>query len=165
MERPNAYQLSRKLGKALSTQDLKIAVAESCTGGGLAYAITSVAGSSLWFDRGVVTYSNEAKMELLGVSEQTILTYGEVSVETAKEMAAGILNISSADMSLSITGIAGPAGGSDKKPVGTVCFGLAWRGDVIKTEKKQFYSGRKHVRDCSVGFVLEWALSEVAARF
>lgn len=161
MKRPNTYQLSRKLGKRLFEKGWKVAVAESCTGGGLACAITSVAGSAQWFGRGVVTYSNLAKMEMLGVSEETLRNHGSVSVETAREMAVGVLEKSYADISLSITGIAGPTGGTEEKPVGTVCFGLALRVGGIKAVRHQFYSGRKHVRDCAVGFALQLMLEAV----
>lgn len=105
-------------------QALLIATAESCTGGWAAQVITHTAGSSAWFDRGFVTYANEAKVEMLGVRQETLENHGAVSLETAGEMAAGALKNSKAMISLAITGIAGPAGGSPDKPVGTVCF--AW---------------------------------------
>ncbi len=158
MKKPNIYELSRKLGKCLLDRGWRIAVAESCTGGGLAYAITSVAGSSEWFDRGMVTYTNQAKMELLDVKSETLQRFGAVSIETASEMAEGVLKHSDANISLSITGIAGPDGGTDEKPVGTVCFGLAIKQGSVDTRREQFFSGRTHIRDCSIGYALSWLL-------
>lgn len=158
MMRFNPYHLSRELGYCLLERGWRISVAESCTGGGLAYMLTSVAGASNWFDRGFVTYCDAAKVDLLGVSWNTIRHYGEVSIETAREMAAGVLNRSLANISLSITGIAGPTGSVSGKPVGTVCFGLGVRDNYIVTRKELFDSGRKHVRDCSIGYALTWLL-------
>lgn len=106
----------------------RLVTAESCTGGGLAYQLTSVPGSSRWFERGFVTYSNEAKQELLGVSSVTLARFGAVSKEVALEMAEGALCHSHANLALAITGVAGPDGGSPEKPVGTVWFGVASRG-------------------------------------
>jgi len=124
MENSTDYVL-QNLSEILIDKKWKIVVAESCTGGGVAKAMTSLPGSSAWFDRGFVTYSNESKMELLNVSVSTLELYGAVSIETANEMAEGALNNSHAQVSLSVTGIAGPDGGTKDKPVGTVCF--AWR--------------------------------------
>lgn len=124
MEDSTDYVL-QNLSEILINKKWKIVVAESCTGGGIAKAMTSLPGSSAWFDRGFVTYSNESKMELLNVSVSTLELYGAVSIETANEMAQGALNNSHAQVSLSVTGIAGPDGGTKDKPVGTVCF--AWR--------------------------------------
>ncbi len=104
---------------------LKIATAESCTGGMIAAALTDIAGSSDVFDRGFVTYSNDAKIEMLGVSPDTLDMHGAVSSQTAKEMATGAITSSNADISVSVTGIAGPGGGSEQKPVGLVWFGIA----------------------------------------
>lgn len=158
------YMLSKRLGKYLLDHNLKVAVAESCTGGGLAYAITAVAGSSHWLDRGVVTYSNKAKIELLDVSPDTIYNYGEVSEQTAQEMASGVLANSHADVGISITGVAGPTGGTVEKPVGTVCFGLAFRDGVVESRRKVFDSGRKNVRDCSIYFALGWLIQVIENR-
>ena len=127
------YALAIELGRASSVRELKIATAESCTGGLVAGAITAVAGSSAWFDRGFVTYSNEAKIEQLGVSQETIAAHGAVSAQTAAEMAAGARRASGAAWAVAVTGVAGPGGGTTDKPVGTVCFG--WAGPKgVETE-------------------------------
>lgn len=122
---------ARKMG-------LKIATAESCTGGMIAVALTDIAGSSDVFDRGFVTYSNEAKQQMLGVSAQTLKDHGAVSLETAAEMATGALAHSDADIAVSVTGIAGPGGGSKDKPVGLVCFGIAASAGRTTSEKVEF---------------------------
>ena len=116
--------LSERIAAACRDQPLLIATAESCTGGWAAQVVTQTAGSSGWFDRGFVTYSNQAKVDMLGIRPETLEKFGAVSLETAGEMASGALNHSNAMISLAITGIAGPGGGSPDKPVGTVCF--AW---------------------------------------
>jgi len=123
---PSLASLARRVGSRLKRRRLKLATAESCTGGWIAQAVTSVAGSSEWFERGFVTYSNEAKKEMLGVRAATLSRHGAVSEETAREMAAGALKRSEAHVALAVTGIAGPGGGTRKKPVGMVCF--AWSG-------------------------------------
>lgn len=158
MMRVNPYEISKTLGLSLLQRGLKLAVAESCTGGSLSEVITSVAGSSQWFECGIVTYSNEAKMKLLNVSPETLRYFGEVSHETAIEMARGVLNQCEVDVSLSVTGVAGPTGGTEAKPVGTVCFGMAFRDGTIAWRQKLFDSGRKHVRDSAVNFALAWLL-------
>ena len=127
-----------------------IATAESCTGGWAAQVITHTAGSSAWFERGFVTYSNEAKMEMLGVRPETLELFGAVSQETAAEMAAGALKNSNALISMAITGIAGPAGGSPGKPVGTVCFGWCRAGGTAETETAVFAGDREAVRRLAV---------------
>ena len=135
-----------------------LATVESCTGGGIAYAITQIAGSSAWFDRGFVTYTNLAKQQLVGVDVELINKYGAVSEAVAAAMAQGGLEKSTATICLSVTGIAGPGGGSAGKPVGTVCFGRAEAGSVITTT--QHYSGdREAVRNESILFSLgDWLL-------
>ena len=155
------YSLSQAVGYALAERQLKLALAESCTGGGLSEEITAVAGSSAWFDRGFVTYSNRAKQEQLEVDEKTLIEHGAVSLETAKEMALGVLKHSAADYALSITGIAGPIGGTPEKPVGTVWFGLASRNDVVLAREAFFTGGRKNVRSLSIEFALKWLLEEL----
>jgi nicotinamide-nucleotide amidase len=120
------YRLAEAVGRALSARGYKLVTAESCTGGWLAQAITAVPGSSAWFERGFVVYSNASKCEVLGVRAETLARFGAVSTETAAEMAEGALQASHADVSVAITGIAGPAGGTPERPAGTVC--LAWRG-------------------------------------
>lgn len=118
-----------------------VVTAESCTGGLVAGALTEIAGSSDVVERGFVTYSNAAKMELLAVPEATLLRSGAVSGETARAMAEGALAASRADVALSVTGIAGPGGGSAEKPVGLVWFGLARRGDDVARSDRQIFSG------------------------
>lgn len=130
------YRLAEALGRALSARGHKLVTAESCTGGWLAQAITDVPGSSEWFERGFVVYSNASKCELLGVRAETLARFGAVSVETALEMAQGALHASHAEVSVAITGIAGPSGGDAEKPVGTVC--LAWQGDLIPPHTRAF---------------------------
>ena len=126
-----------------------LVTAESCTGGWAAQVATSVAGSSKWFERGFVTYSNAAKQELLGVRKSTLKKYGAVSEETAREMALGALERSRGTIALAITGVAGPGGGSAAKPVGTVC--LAWaRAGKVSSETRRFRGGRENVRRQSV---------------
>lgn len=138
--------LAIELGAALKARGFTLALAESCTGGMVAQAVTSVAGSSAWFDRGFVTYSNQAKIEMLGVSSNTIEIYGAVSEQTAKEMALGALKNSQAHVSGSITGIAGPDGGSAEKPVGTVCFAWTDVNEATSTITKHFEGSREEIR-------------------
>lgn len=123
-----SIRLAKLVGKALKSRGMMLTTAESCTGGGIAQAVTGISGSSGWFDRGFVTYSNAAKEEMLGVSPETIKTYGAVSEQTVREMAAGALQFSHAQVALSVSGIAGPTGGTPEKPVGTVWFAWASEG-------------------------------------
>jgi len=136
----------------------KIAVAESCTGGWVAKVLTDLAGSSEWFERGFVTYSNQAKGEMLSVSETTLNTFGAVSQETVGEMALGTLNNSHADFSLSVSGIAGPGGGSEDKPVGLVWFAWAKNENkkpvIVASENQIFKGDREAVRQQSVGYAI-----------
>lgn len=134
------------LGRALKQQREVLALAESCTGGMAACAITYTAGSSAWFDRGFVTYSNLSKVEMLGVSVETLDTLGAVSEQTAQEMALGALQFSQATIAGSITGIAGPSGGSRQKPVGTICFAWAHRDGRLKRSTQQFRGDRAQIR-------------------
>ncbi len=143
-------KLSTQLGLALKEKNFTLALAESCSGGLASAAITDVAGSSAWFDRGFVTYTNEAKQSMLDVSEKTLIEYGAVSEETAKEMAIGALNYSLADIAGSITGIAGPTGGSIDKPIGTVCFAFANKSGRVITTTKLFTGNRQQIRHQSV---------------
>lgn len=136
-----------------------IATAESCTGGMVAAAITEVPGSSAILDRGVVTYSNLAKIELLGVRDETLAAHGAVSEEVAREMAEGLLARSPATLTVSVTGIAGP-GGSEVKPEGRVCFGLARRGRPTRTETVDFGAlGRAGVRGAARDHALDLLLA------
>jgi nicotinamide-nucleotide amidase len=151
--------LSERVGAVLSERSLTLATAESCTGGWVAQVITHTAGSSAWFERGFVTYANEAKVEMLGVAPETLAIHGAVSEQTAAEMAVGALSRSRALISLAITGIAGPAGGSPGKPVGTVCFGWCSRGDEAQTERRQFLGNREEIRRQAVVYVLTGLLA------
>ena len=138
--------LSQAVGAALLEQKLTLACAESCTGGWVAMLVTASAGSSAWFDRGFVTYSNKSKEEMLGVSPRTLASFGAVSEETAREMARGALARSEAGISLAVSGIAGPGGGSAGKPVGTVCFAWCRRGEPAESETQHFDGDRETVR-------------------
>lgn len=150
---------------ALGQQKHCLAVAESCTGGGLAAALTSLAGSSAWFERGFVTYSNEAKQELLGVPATTIERHGAVSEATARAMAGGALAHSRANWAVAITGIAGPTGGSVDKPVGTVCFAWAYgKADEVggcEAMTVRFDGDRTEVRASAVRYALAGLLDRV----
>lgn len=154
--------LARRLGAQAAAAGVLIAVAESCTGGWLAKAITDIPGSSAWFDRGFVTYSNDAKRELLGVREATLARWGAVSEATAAEMAAGALAHSHAGLAVAVTGIAGPGGAVPGKPVGTVCFGFARRGMAPQTETLHFTGDRRAVRLQSVRHALEGLMERLA---
>jgi len=138
-----------------------LATAESCTGGWVAQAVTSVAGSSAWFERGFVTYSNAAKQEMLGVKGNTLRKYGAVSEETAREMAKGALKRSRASIAVAVTGVAGPTGGSVSKPVGMVCFAVATSRAVF-SETRRFKGNRASVRRQSVVHALKGVLALVA---
>ena len=143
-------KLAKVLGATLKARGFMLALAESCTGGMVAQAVTSVAGSSAWFDRGFVTYSNQAKIDMLGVSAETLEKFGAVSERTAAEMALGCLKASAlkhsqAHIAGSITGIAGPDGGTADKPVGTVCFGIAQAKQCI-TITQHFTGNREAIR-------------------
>lgn len=143
-------ELARALGSALAQRGMRLATAESCTGGRIAGAVTDIAGSSGWFDRGFVTYSNEAKCEMLGVAATTISAHGAVSEQTAREMAEGALRHSLADVSIAVTGIAGPGGATLTKAVGTVCFAWARRNRPTRSETLVFSGDREAVRAQSV---------------
>ena len=146
--------LAQALGRVALARGIRIAAAESCTGGLVAGAITAVAGSSDWFECGYVTYSNAAKSRDLGVSTATLEKFGAVSEPAASEMAAGARRTSGADWTVAVTGIAGPAGGSPEKPVGTVCF--AWSGPRRTDSLHQRLSGdRAAIRRESVGIALQ----------
>lgn len=135
-----------------------LATAESCTGGWAAQALTSISGSSEWFERGFVTYSNAAKEEMLGVAPGTLERHGAVSEQTAREMASGALARSRADIALAITGVAGPTGGTPDKPVGMVCFAWARKGAPIACSTRQFRGDRDTVRRQSVIAALQGVL-------
>lgn len=142
--------------QACTTHDIMLATAESCTGGMIASMLTDIEGCSAVFDRGFVTYSNEAKIEMLGVSKETLDAHGAVSRETALEMASGALARSHAGIAISVTGIAGPGGGSPEKPVGLVWFGLARKDVEPLTEKHVFEDrGRDHIRRETTRYALQ----------
>lgn len=145
-----AIEAATDLLERLRARGLRLATAESCTGGLIAAALTHVAGSSDVLDRGFVTYSNDAKSELLGVPAELIVACGAVSEPVARRMAQGALERSSADIAVSVTGVAGPGGGSAEKPVGTVWFGLARRGGTERTERLVFDGDRGAVRLATV---------------
>ncbi|GAK84625.1 C-terminal domain of CinA type S [Vibrio ponticus] len=147
--------LSIELGKLLQQHQQVLATAESCTGGGVSAAVTDIAGSSAWFDRAFVTYSNEAKMAMLEVQANTLDTHGAVSEPTVVEMVQGALKNSNATIAVSISGIAGPGGGSDEKPVGTVCFGFADQEGWLKVNTEHFSGDRAEVRSQAVEFALK----------
>ncbi|MCK5817895.1 MAG: CinA family protein [Psychromonas sp.] len=147
MHSNNSIQKSAELlGKKLLKAGLIVSTAESCTGGGVAYAITEISGSSQWFDRGFVTYSNESKVEMLGVKNKTLETSGAVSQNIVIEMARGAVKNSKADIAVAISGIAGPNGGSDDKPVGTVCISWYSAHKKGKTATYIFVGGRNAIR-------------------
>ena len=153
-------QQLQTLTNNLSTQNLKVTCAESCTGGLLAANLTRLPGSSAWFDMGFVTYSNEAKQQMLNVNPTTLAHYGAVSEEVVREMALGALIASKADYALSISGIAGPDGGSDEKPVGLVWFGVASK-KRIWAEFKVFNGDRDQVRAQAVQHAIQLLLSKL----
>ena len=158
------YELSNNLGDSLKEQGKTITCAESCTGGWIAKVITDVAGSSAYFQRGFVTYSNEAKHDMLGVSKTSIDKYGAVSEQVVIEMAKRALAIANADFAVSVSGIAGPAGGTDLKPVGTVWFGFASKSpaiDRIITRCCLFKGERIQIRHQAVIFLLTTLLKEI----
>lgn len=158
----NLYELATQVGIALRTRTRTLAIAESCTGGWIAKVITDVSGSSGWFDRGFVTYSNAAKMDLLGVQEATIARHGAVSAEVVAEMAAGALARSPADIAVAVSGIAGPEGGSPDKPVGTVYLAWALRDGPVQTESRHFQGNRDEVRLEAVATALQGVLDVFA---
>jgi nicotinamide-nucleotide amidase len=153
-------ELAQRVGEALKARGEKLATAESCTGGWVSMALTAVAGSSDWFERGYVTYSNAAKREELEVADDTLRRHGAVSEETAREMAAGAQRKAGAQAALAITGIAGPTGGSAAKPVGTVCFAWA-HGGKISSETRRFEGDRESVRRQSVQHALRGLLQRL----
>jgi nicotinamide-nucleotide amidase len=155
----SSIALAAVLGRLLKAKGEKLVTAESCTGGGIAEAVTAIAGSSEWFDRGFITYSNEAKMEMLKVSAATLKQHGAVSEETAREMALGALAASPGTLSVSVTGVAGPGGGSPLKPVGMVCFAWARSGEAMARSGTRRFSGdRLSVREQSVIHALKGAI-------
>lgn len=155
------HSLVEELTLLLLDENMMLATAESCTGGLIAAAITDRAGSSAVFDRGFITYTNESKSELIGVKKETLDQYGAVSENTAKEMAEGALKNSRAHIAVSVTGIAGPSGGTDKKPVGLVYIGIATK-DGVTAHKNNFDGDRTSIRQATVEKALELLIEKLA---
>ncbi|MGD8939979.1 MAG: nicotinamide-nucleotide amidase [Gammaproteobacteria bacterium] len=155
-------QLSQDVGRVLLAHGLTLATAESCTGGWVAQVVTQTSGSSRWFDRGFVTYTNEAKQEMLGVEAQTLNQYGAVSEQTVQEMAEGAIENSRAQIALAISGVAGPTGGTAEKPVGMVCFAWARANFQTQTVTRYFEGDRHAVRRQAVQFTLRHLIDMVA---
>ncbi|MCG8486870.1 MAG: CinA family protein [Chromatiales bacterium] len=148
------HALCQQLAELLRSRGQRLVVAESCTGGWVAKVLTDLPGSSDWFDRGYVSYSNQAKQSMLGVSSETLAQFGAVSLQTVGEMTRGALQQSGADLALAISGIAGPGGGSQDKPVGTVCFSWQMANREPRLEQCCFAGDRDQVRLQSVDHVL-----------
>ncbi len=155
--------IAQEVFEALLKRNMKLATAESCTGGMVAAAITDIAGSSEIFDRGFVTYSNAAKVEMLEVPFDLISQFGAVSEEVAIAMAQGAMLRSGADIAVSITGIAGPGGGSDLKPVGLVHFAMAMRETTVSHVQRFGNLSRAEIRNCAVKFAFEIVLTQLIA--
>jgi nicotinamide-nucleotide amidase len=153
--------LLEQLAEHLLAREMMMVVAESCTGGGIAKAMTSLPGSSGWFERGYVTYTNEAKREVLGVSEDLIKSHGAVSIETAIAMAEGALHNSHAQVSVAVTGIAGPDGGTQDKPVGTVCFAWGARGSPTISTFTVLSGDREAIREQAILMAIQGTLEMV----
>jgi nicotinamide-nucleotide amidase len=156
------YALAQAVGSALKRRGWTLATAESCTGGWVAEAVTMVPGSSEWFERGFVTYTNIAKQEMLDVRTATLAAHGAVSQETVREMVGGAIAHSHAEIAVSVSGVAGPSGGSPSKPVGMVCFAWLRRGEQPTSVVKHFPGDREAVRRGSVVEALEGVLRLVA---
>ena len=154
-------ELVKGVAACLSREEMDLATAESCTGGWVAKVLTDVPGSSIYFDRGFVTYSNKSKHDMLGVSEETLLLHGAVSEAIVKEMAEGALQNSDASMTLAVSGIAGPTGGSEDKPIGTVCFAWMIRGDVAVGETVHYDGDRDSIRRQAVIHALEGVVKQL----
>jgi len=157
--------LAARVGEALKSHGLMLATAESCTGGGVAQAVTEISGSSGWFERGFVTYTNLAKVEMLGVQQATLDAHGAVSEAIVREMAEGALRHSRADISLSVSGIAGPTGGTPEKPVGTVWFGWSLREGETHARLRLLSGNRAEIRAQAVNIALQGVLDLLAQRF
>ena len=153
-----AQQRSKRVADKLMQRNLQMACAESCTGGLLSKICTDVPGSSAWFDRAYITYSKTSKTQMLGVDADLIRQHGAVSEQVAAAMVQGVVQNSGVGLAASITGIAGPGGGTAEKPVGTVCFGFAFPGKAVTTSRMHFEGDRDHVRMQSVIYVFEHLL-------
>jgi nicotinamide-nucleotide amidase len=157
------FQLAERVGEALLAQGLMMATAESCTGGWVAQAVTAVAGSSQWFERGFVTYTYISKREMLGVTQETLGAHGAVSEQTVREMVTGALANSHAQIAVAVSGTAGPSGGTPDKPVGTVCFAWAVKNGEPKSATHHFSGDRETIRLASVRVALEGILGLLPA--
>ena len=161
------FELAERVGLALQANGLVLTTAESCTGGWIGEAVTMVSGSSAWYDRGFITYTNKAKQQMLGVKASTLVRHGAVSEETVLEMVAGALAASSAQLAVAVSGVAGPTGGTPDKPVGTVCIAWALAGGAAGTETRAetrlFAGDRAAVRRQSVIRALTGVLEMTAA--
>lgn len=160
MPHESLLTLAKLAGGRLKASGAILVTAESCTGGWVAQSITAVSGSSDWFERGFVTYSNASKQELLGVRAETLARAGAVSEGTAREMALGALGASRGSIAVAVTGVAGPSGGTPAKPVGMVCFAWAGKTGAVRSETRHFTGDRERVRRQSVmralQGVIEW---------
>ena len=159
MQSKDVINLTRVLGEKFLMQNIILTTVESCTGGLLAAQLTNIPGSSSWFDRGFITYSNQSKVDCVKVKKVTINKYGAVSQQTANEMALGAINNSQGNLGLSITGIAGPSGGSEMKPVGTVFFAIAKKENVIFEYEAFFDGNRVDIREKALLFALNQLLA------
>ena len=154
--------LATQVGAALKAHGYMLATAESCTGGGVAQAVTDIAGSSAWFERGFITYSNQAKQEMLGVEKNTLERFGAVSETTVREMVAGALRHSAADIALAVSGIAGPGGGTTEKPVGLVWFAWGIKNKTCVAQRHHLTGNRAEIRAQSVSIALRGVLEMLA---
>ena len=159
MQSKDLINLTRVLGEKLLKQNIILTTVESCTGGLMASQLTDIPGCSNWFDRGFITYSNQSKIDCVGVKKNTINKYGAVSQQTANEMALGAINNSQGNLGLSITGIAGPSGGSKLKPVGTVFFAIAKKQNIIFEHQAFFDGNRVDIREKALLFALNQLLA------
>lgn len=157
-------QLASAAGEMLRINGMTLATAESCTGGGIASAVTEIAGSSAWFDRGFVTYSNQSKMEMLGVAEATLKQHGAVSEATVREMVAGALRNSQAQIALAVSGIAGPTGGTPEKPVGMVWIAWGFKEGEVKAKKYALTGDRTQIRTQTVRAALQGVIEMLSQR-
>ena len=156
--------LATQVGTALKAHGLMLTTAESCTGGGVASALTDIGGSSAWFERGFITYSNSAKQEMLGVSPESLLRYGAVSEAVVREMVAGALQRSKSQMALAVSGVAGPDGGSAEKPVGTVWFAWGIKGGQCVAQLHRLSGSRAEIRAHAVRIALQGVLELLSLR-
>ena len=159
MQSKDVINLTRVLGEKFLSQHIILTTVESCTGGLLAAQLTNISGCSTWFDRGFITYSNQSKVDCVRVKKSTIKKYGAVSQQTANEMALGCINNSQGNLGLSITGIAGPSGGSKLKPVGTIFFAIAKKQNIIFEHQAFFDGNRVNIREKALLFALNQLLA------